>query len=502
MLPTSTHLMPVIGLDLHLATSGNPFHPYIGMVIDPFDYIPFLGSNVNINGLKRGVSDTSGVLITFQHIPLVGAFIMMPIIGHESMNFFSSQTVFAEGTRLSPKGYMVMTCNDVGIPFSGALSKVGKKKFKFTPTLFAPTSFSIPIPTGAPVMVGGPYAPDWGGMLTGLLSSIGFSTLLSFAPAILKAMKKAGKKGGDLSKAYANKARKLMSGVADNTPLPSRKTKVGKPKLPNIVLAKTDMPVKKKVPYGKLGKETPCFLAGTEVLTVAGYKVIESIKFGDQVVTYDFYSNNFVSKRVVNLFKNWCIEYYILNTVDGVLLRVTGNHLFWIENKQCWKVAKQIESGDVLKGRHTFVTVEHIQKIATCSKETYNLEVEDLHCYLVGSNGVLVHNQSRPSKFDVTTTKPTSFYKITGPDGTYIGQTTRTIEERFAEHGLAKGWTRENGWDVEPLGESKHLTPYEAAVWEQHYIEQNGGKDKLLNKRNEITEKKYDAYAHKHNPCK
>lgn len=104
--------------------------------------------------------------------------------------------------------------------------------------------------------------------------------------------------------------------------------------------------------------------------------------------------------------------------------------------------------------------------------------------------------------FDVTTTKPTSFYKITGPDGTYIGQTTRTIEERFAEHGLAKGWTRENGWDVEPLGETKHLTPYEAAVWEQHYIEQNGGKDKLLNKRNEITEKKYDAYAHKHNPCK
>ena len=195
MLPSSTHLMPVIGLDLHLATSGNPFHPYVGMVIDPFDYIPFLGSNVNINGLKRGVSDTSGVLITFQHIPLVGAFIMMPIIGHESMNFFSSQTVFAEGTRLSPKGYMVMTCNDVGIPFSGALSKVGKKKFKFTPTLFAPTSFSIPIPTGAPVMVGGPYAPDWGGMLTGLLSSIGFSTLLSFAPAILKAMKKAGEKG-------------------------------------------------------------------------------------------------------------------------------------------------------------------------------------------------------------------------------------------------------------------------------------------------------------------
>ena len=41
MQPSSTHLKPVIGLDLHLATSGNSFHPYIGLGIDPADYIPF-----------------------------------------------------------------------------------------------------------------------------------------------------------------------------------------------------------------------------------------------------------------------------------------------------------------------------------------------------------------------------------------------------------------------------------------------------------------------------
>ena len=231
MLLADSHIIMVVGVDVHVTTAP-PLQspPYIGMVMDLTDYIPFLGTNVSVNGLKRGVSDTGGMIIPLMHIPLASSFAMASMIGHESMNFFSSKTVFAEGTRLSPKGYMVMTCNDVGIPFSGALSKVGKKKFKFTPTLFAPTSFSIPIPTGAPVMVGGPYAPDWGGMLTGLLSSIGFSTLLSFAPAILKAMKKVGKKGGNLSKAYANKARKLMSGVADNTPLPSKKISPSKPK--------------------------------------------------------------------------------------------------------------------------------------------------------------------------------------------------------------------------------------------------------------------------------
>lgn len=196
MLLVSSHMMPVLGLDLHLASSGNPFHPYIGIVIDPGDYIPFLGSKVHINGFKRGVSDTSGMLLTLQHIPLVGPFVMQPIIGHESMNFFSSQTVFAEGSRLSPKGYTVMTCNDVGIPLSAAIApdKLSKKKFKLTPTLFAPTAYSLPIPTGRPVLVGGPYAPDWGGALSGLLSSMAFSSLLSFLPSLLKIIKRGAKK--------------------------------------------------------------------------------------------------------------------------------------------------------------------------------------------------------------------------------------------------------------------------------------------------------------------
>lgn len=50
------------------------------------------------------------------HIPLAGPFAMASMIGNESMNFFASQNTFCDGSRMSPKGYMVMTCNDVGIP--------------------------------------------------------------------------------------------------------------------------------------------------------------------------------------------------------------------------------------------------------------------------------------------------------------------------------------------------------------------------------------------------
>lgn len=40
--------------------------------------------------MKRGVSDTSGMLLVVSYIPLVGAFAMVPVIGHESMNFYLS----------------------------------------------------------------------------------------------------------------------------------------------------------------------------------------------------------------------------------------------------------------------------------------------------------------------------------------------------------------------------------------------------------------------------
>jgi RHS repeat-associated protein len=198
MLLTDNHFTPLLGVDIHFTTVPpfNPLHPFIGLIMDPFDYIPYLGTNVHVNGMKRGVSDTSGMLVTFNHIPLVGAFAMMPMIGHESMNFFSSAKTFADGTRLSPKGHMVMSCNDIGIPLNLQLGTPTKpkKKIKIIPSLYAPTTFSLPIPTGMPVNLGGPYVPDWGGMLQGLLFSMGFGVLMKLGKKVLTKFNKVLKK--------------------------------------------------------------------------------------------------------------------------------------------------------------------------------------------------------------------------------------------------------------------------------------------------------------------
>lgn len=188
MLVSNKHFVPVIGLDIHIVLLfGFPIplpHPYIGLVVDPMDYVPFIGATTKINHVPRGKSDTSGIFIILFHIPMGGPFLLAPMIGHDSVNFFGSKTVTVEGNLMSPSGHMLMTCNDIGIP----LSLQPGKKLKPIPSMYLPTSFSIPLSFGKPVMVGGPYVPDWAGALLNLVMSFGFG-------ALIKGAGKAGKKG-------------------------------------------------------------------------------------------------------------------------------------------------------------------------------------------------------------------------------------------------------------------------------------------------------------------
>ena len=114
----------------------------------------------------------------------------MPLIGDENVNFFGSVNTYVDGSRLSPTGHMVMSCNDIGIP----LSLQPGKKFVPIPSLFAPTSFSIPLPSGPPVFVGGPYVPDLEGALKNLAMSYGFGSLMKAGGKLLKAGGKLAKK--------------------------------------------------------------------------------------------------------------------------------------------------------------------------------------------------------------------------------------------------------------------------------------------------------------------
>lgn len=198
MLPASRHLLPVIGVDIHIVlipTPGGPVptpipHPYIGLVFDPMDYIPKIGATVNVNFIPRGNAGTGGMLGSKVHIPMGGPFAMAPTIGHDSNNFFGSNRVTAEGSYFSAGGFMVMTCNDVGMPLT---AKPGKK-FKPMLSKYLPTSATIPIPAGKPIIVGGPYVPDLMAMLKSWAMSFGFGALMKAGGKALKAGGKALKK--------------------------------------------------------------------------------------------------------------------------------------------------------------------------------------------------------------------------------------------------------------------------------------------------------------------
>ena len=185
----SKHLNIVMGIDIHLVNIppavGIPMpHPFVGIIMDPFDYLPVLGTMVHVNNQKRSNAGTMATLGTKKHIPMGAGFFpaTMPMIDHEGIQFFGSMTVKADGSYFSAATFNLMTCSCIGIPLG-------------SPEKYLPSSTSIPLPMGKPVMVGGPQVPDLMGILMKMLMAFGLKFLLKKAGKLFKKLKCKLKKG-------------------------------------------------------------------------------------------------------------------------------------------------------------------------------------------------------------------------------------------------------------------------------------------------------------------
>lgn len=183
MLLASKHLNIVIGIDIHLvnippAVSVPMPHPFIGIIMDPMDYIPVLGATVHVNKQKAANAGTMATLGSEFHTPMGAGFFpaTMPLIDHEGIHFYGSKTVKTDGSYFSGATHNLMTCSCVGIPLG-------------SPEKYLPSSSSIPLPMGNPVMVGGPQVPDLMGVLTKLLMAGGLKFLLKRAGKLFKKLK-------------------------------------------------------------------------------------------------------------------------------------------------------------------------------------------------------------------------------------------------------------------------------------------------------------------------
>ncbi|WP_190285642.1 RHS repeat-associated core domain-containing protein [Montanilutibacter psychrotolerans] len=161
------HFDPQLGIDIHLyliPPSLVPVPlptPHIGIVLDPFDYVPVIGGTVQVNGIKRATAGSMGLDI---HIPVGGAWMptmKMPMGPQwEDEIFMGSKTVLADSEPFARVAMPVLACNIVGM-----VAPFRLKPKKPHVSLLLPTTLNLAIPTN--VFVGGPPTVSWTSLLFG-----------------------------------------------------------------------------------------------------------------------------------------------------------------------------------------------------------------------------------------------------------------------------------------------------------------------------------------------
>ncbi len=163
--------------------------------------------------------------------------------------------------------------------------------------------------------------------------------------------------------------------------------------------------------YGGAG----CFVAGTPVKTEHGLRPIEEIKAGDKVYAYDHATETWVLANVLKPLTHYGNTGDFINIRLGSdTIKATGNHPFWVtsgENLEArpaatdlslleqamtpkgrWIEARDLRIGDtVLRSDNSIATIDDVRSSIEQST-VYNLEMETIHSYTVGSASVLVHN--------------------------------------------------------------------------------------------------------------
>jgi len=147
------------------------------------------------------------------------------------------------------------------------------------------------------------------------------------------------------------------------------------------------------VEKGMLSNGTPtCFVAGTLVMTIAGFKAIENIRIGDQVIATNANNMQTSARTVMDTFVR-ATNRLVYITVQDEKIVTTENHPFYVNHKGFIE-AEKLNIGDELIDKDGNVLLIKDCMIETLSEAVtvYNLKVEDFHTYHVSELCILVHN--------------------------------------------------------------------------------------------------------------
>ncbi|HEY4312301.1 MAG TPA: polymorphic toxin-type HINT domain-containing protein [Pirellulales bacterium] len=155
-------------------------------------------------------------------------------------------------------------------------------------------------------------------------------------------------------------------------------------------------PTERPVSYLQQSSITPvqiryhsCFVAGTTVWTIAGQVPIERIKVGEFVLAQNVETGELTYKPVLATTVGPKIRDLVEITAGGETIRATYGHLFWVSGVG-WKMAKELEPGELLHTTHGPVVIDNIEKqgMAVC----HNLIVAEFNTYFVTDQAFLVHD--------------------------------------------------------------------------------------------------------------
>ena len=137
-----------------------------------------------------------------------------------------------------------------------------------------------------------------------------------------------------------------------------------------------------------------CFIAGTYVLALDGFKRIEDIVAGDKIMAADPDTFEIAEKTVLETYVRQ-VDKLVHITINGEEIVTTDNHPFYVQGRGF------IEAGNLLIGDKLVSSIGEDLLIENYNIEetenlvdVYNFQVEDFHTYFVGECFVWVHNNN------------------------------------------------------------------------------------------------------------
>ena len=135
-----------------------------------------------------------------------------------------------------------------------------------------------------------------------------------------------------------------------------------------------------------------CFVAGTYVLALDGFKRIEDIVAGDKIMAADPETFEIAEKTVLETYVRQ-VDKLVHITINGEEIITTDNHPFYVQGRGFIGAGSllvgdkliSVNGEDLLIENYNIEVVEELVQV-------YNFQVEDCHTYHVGNNTILVYN--------------------------------------------------------------------------------------------------------------